>query len=124
MARLTSHRRTGARYPTLRVVGAICSGVGAILLTAGALLFGFTILSLLAGTAGAIGGAVSNFYGIAGFMWSLGVLGAGLQFLGAGALCRLAIHVEENTRASAQCLEALRDRLGPRREDGGPMFVS
>jgi hypothetical protein len=126
MARLMSHHKTEARYPTLRVVGAICTGVGAILLAAGTVLLAFGLLGLLAGSGGdrEVSMVFRGFGTVAAVAWALGVLAAGLQFVAAGTLCRLAIHVEENTRVSAQCLEVLIARAEPRREGGGPTFVS
>jgi uncharacterized membrane protein len=126
MARITSYRSTEARYPTLRFAGALCTWAGMILLAVGAVLLAVGILGLIAGAAGdrEFSMMFRGFGAFAAVAWSLCVLAAGLQFVAAGALCRLAIHVEENTRISAQCLEALAARAEPRREDGGPPFVS
>ena len=97
-----------------------------ILLAAGAVLLAFGLLGLLAGPGGdrEVSAVFRGFGAIAALAWSLGVLAAGIQFVAAGSRCRLAIHVEENTRATAQCLEAIAARVEPRREDGGPRFVS
>jgi hypothetical protein len=57
-------------------------------------------------------------------LWSLGFLFSGLQFLAIGTLFRLAIHVEENTRMSAQCLEKIRVCLEAREENARPLFPS
>ena len=56
--------------------------------------------------------------------WSFGILFAGLQLIALGAFLRLMIHVEENTRASAQMLDRLRSRLEASPEGGEPMFRS
>jgi hypothetical protein len=53
-------------------------------------------------------------------LWSLALFMSGLQSVAIGALIRLAIHLEENTRVSAQCLERLRLRTEP----ADPMFRS
>jgi hypothetical protein len=97
-----------------------------ILLAAGVVLLALGLLGLIAGTGGdrEVSMLFRGFGAFAAVAWSLGVLAAGLQFVAAGALCRLAIHVEENTRISAQCLETLAARTESRREDGGPRFVS
>ena len=41
-------------------------------------------------------------------IWSAGLLLAGLQHIALGTLCRLLIHLVENTRASAQSLDKIR----------------
>ena len=55
-------------------------------------------------------------------LWSLASLLSGLQAVAWGTLFRLAIQLEENTRASAQFLDKIRKRL----ESGGdavePLF--
>ena len=62
--------------------------------------------------------------GVVAVFWSLGFLTAGLQLQALGAFLRLAIHVEENTRATAQCLEELRSRQEPRADPIGSIFRS
>ena len=52
--------------------------------------------------------------------WSFGLLFAGLQTVAMGTLCRLMIHMEENTRATAQVLDQIRSRL----EGVEPLFRS
>lgn len=138
MPRITSYLRTDERYLALRIVSVICTGIGAVLLLAGTVLLAFGLYALLAGMtsepppAGVPFGArpvnVSTLgHGLGGALsalWSLGFLVSGLQFLAIGTLFRLAIHVEENTRAAAQSLEKIRARLEPKGEDAGPLFLS
>ncbi|MFO0890623.1 MAG: hypothetical protein U0790_15950 [Isosphaeraceae bacterium] len=64
------------------------------------------------------------FGGLFPFLWSLVLLGSGLRFVAIGALIRLAIHVEENTRVSAQCLEKLASRIEPIEQRVGATFRS
>jgi len=138
MGRVTSYRAIDERYPTLRIISVICTAIGGILLVLGSALLAAGFYGFLAGmTSGPHGGAgpiavspakgLPLGYGLVGslsIVWSLGCLVSGLQFLGMGTLFRLAIHVEENTRAAAQCLEKIRTRLEPRDENVGPSFIS
>jgi hypothetical protein len=138
MARITSHHESGERYFTLRIVAVVSTGVGVVLLAVGMMLLAFGLWGLLADTgsepprAGVPSAArpvnivplAGGRGGVLALLWSLGFLVSGLQFLAMAGLCRLAIHVEENTRASAQCLEKIRLRLEPRGEDVGPLFIS
>jgi hypothetical protein len=124
MSRITSFRETRRRYTTLRLVGFFSTLVGVILLLIGGGLLVFAVHALANG-----GGAAglppnpSPFPGpqvssipaplLAQFslLWSLGILFSGLQLVALGAFLRLMIHLEENTRASAQVLDGLRSRL-------------
>jgi hypothetical protein len=138
MGKIASYRESDERYPTLRIVGAIFSWAGAGLLMVGTVLLALGLYGLVASATGepprgggpiaapspgfgpiarGVGGALSLF-------WSIGSIASGLQFLMVGSLVRVAIDVEENTRASAQCLERLRARLEPREEGAGPWFTS
>ena len=138
MGRITSYRQSGGRYLSLRIIAVIFTGLGAVLSVAGSSLLAYALYPLLAGVtrelprgqppfvahpvsvpslSGGLGGALA-------VVWALGLLVSGLQFLAMGALSRLAIHVEENTRASAQCLEKLRSLMEPRAENVGPQFRS
>jgi hypothetical protein len=60
----------------------------------------------------------------AGFsvLWSCGILFSGLQLLALGAFLRLMIHLEENTRASAQALDRIRSRLEANPAGVEPIF--
>ncbi len=102
-------------------MGVIFTLSGIVLLAVGMILLTFGLLSLMGGMMSvpqfSIGGALSA-------LWSVGFLAAGLQFMAMGSLFRLAIHVEENTRATAQCLEKLLSRLEPKAENIGSIFRS
>jgi hypothetical protein len=136
MGRITSFRSADERYSALRIIGVLFSGIGAILLATGALLMAFGLYALLAGPPSASGPfaaqpqtvstvpLVNGLSGVLAAVWSLGLLVSGLQFLAIGTLFRLAIHAEENTRASAQLLEKILARLEPREENVGPLFRS
>ncbi|WP_435021074.1 hypothetical protein TA3x_002172 [Tundrisphaera sp. TA3] len=65
----------------------------------------------------ALGGAFAT-------LWGGGLFFSGLQCVAMGALCRLAIQVEANTRASAEHLARIRSRAEPAREDAARFFVS
>jgi hypothetical protein len=139
---LLRFHRAEERYLSLRIISVVCSVIGTLLLAIGTLLLVYGLSTLLVGTTGAParGGdpvaarqgnvvlhVVPLAYGVGGafsLLWSFGSLLSGLQFVALGTLFRLAIHLEENTRASAQSLEKLRSRLEPREEGVGPLFRS
>src|SRR5262249_21743837 len=56
--------------------------------------------------------------------WSFGFLLSGLQLIGLGGLFRLMIHLEENTRASAQFLDQIRSHMLSGRDADEPSFRS
>jgi hypothetical protein len=58
------------------------------------------------------------------FVWSSALILGGLQYIAAGALLRLFINLEENTRAAAQALDRIRTRLESQGEEVGPFFRS
>lgn len=138
MARIISFYESGERYKSLRIIGALFTLIGVALLAIGALLLGLGLYSLLAGTiggpptgagpfAGRPVGVMSLGAGLGGllaFLWSFGFLLSGLQFVASGALFRLLIHLEENTRASAQSLDKIRIRLESAGEGVEPLFRS
>jgi hypothetical protein len=125
MDRITSFREPRKRYGTLRVIGFLCTLIGAILLIIGGALLvsGLYVLATSGAAAPAPPPNPAPFPGpqvttipsplIAGFslLWSFGILFSGLQLIALGAFFRLMIHLEENTRASAQMLDGLRSRL-------------
>jgi hypothetical protein len=134
MERVTSHREAGERYTSLRLVGGLFTVLGALLLSGSCLLLAFGLYTLRSGvtapppletapfaahsvsflsTLGRIGGGWW-------ILWSFALFMSGLQSVAMGALIRLVIHLEENTRVSAQCLEQLRLRTEP----ADPMFRS
>jgi hypothetical protein len=128
MGRLASHYGTEERYGVFRVVGVLCTGIGVALLAVGSLLLVFGLLGLLAGLTGGVPRGKLPFsdgqMGALSIFWSLGFLASGLQFLAMGALFRLAIHVEENTRSAARSLEKIRVRLETKGENAGTIFRS
>jgi hypothetical protein len=138
MARITSFHESGERYTSLRIIGALFTLIGAVLLAIGTLLLVFGLYSLLAGTTGGPPpgagpfaarpvGVVSLGAGLGGLLsllWSFGFLLSGLQLVALGALFRLLIHLEENTRTSAQSLDKIRMRLESRGEGVEPLFRS
>jgi hypothetical protein len=123
MSRITSFRESGRRYATLRVIGFLCSLIGVILLLIGGGLLIFGVYALATGGTATPPMAPPPFPGaqaanipsplVGGFslLWSLGILLSGLQLVALGAFLKLMIHLEENTRASAQMLDSLRSRL-------------
>jgi hypothetical protein len=134
MGRVTSQRETGERYTSLRLVGGLFTVLGALLISGSCLLLAFGLFTLRSGWTGpppletelfaahsvSFFGALGRIGGGLWILWSLAVFMSGLQFVAIGALIRLAIHLEENTRVSAQCLEQLRLRTEP----VDPMFRS
>ena len=102
-------------------MGVFFTWSGIVLLAVGMMLLAFGLLSLL-------GREMSvprvGIIGAMSALWSLGFLASGGQFLAMGALFRLSIHVEENTRATAQCLEKLLSRLEPQAENVRSIFRS
>jgi hypothetical protein len=57
-------------------------------------------------------------------LWSFVLMLAGLQNIGMAAFCQLMIHLEENTRASAQFLDRIRSRVESSPEGVEPWFRS
>ena len=121
MAKLRSYRESDERYPVLRFMVGLFMGLGTFAFVMAVGLIGFGGLSLGARLVD------KNPFG----PWSIFMLiyGAGafllaLQFLVVSSLLRLAIHVEENTRISAQCLEKIRDSFVPTEIPDTPLFRS
>jgi hypothetical protein len=136
MGKIISFYEFGERYKSLRIVGALFTMMGALLLALGAVLLVVALYALLAATTdGPLPGA-DNFAvrqvpglpfnvglgGVLALIWSIGLLLAGLQHIAIGALCRLFIHLEENTRACAQLLDKIRTRLESSRDGVEPLF--
>lgn len=127
MDRITSFRETGRRYAALRVIGSLFILTGLILLAIGGwLLFqGLYVLASGGAPAAAPPNLQDPFPGPqairapfpwtmpAGLwlLWGFAILFGGLQQIALGAFFRLMIHMEENTRTSAQVLDALRSRM-------------
>jgi hypothetical protein len=133
MGRVTSHREAGERYTSLRFVGGLFTVLGVLLLSGSCLLLAFGLYTLRSGVTGPPPQTepfaahsvsfLSTMGRLGGGSWillSLVLFTSGLQSVAMGALIRLVIHLEENTRVSAQCLEQLRLRTEP----GDPMFRS
>jgi hypothetical protein len=131
---MTSHRASAKRYIGLRLISAIFTLFGTLLLALGGLLFAFCVYAWFSQVPAAEGPFASRPIGGVGVpgslgvtlsaVWSFGLLIGGLQFLAMGAVCRLLINVEENTRVSAQCLEQLRSREEPPGHNVGSLFQS
>jgi hypothetical protein len=137
MGKISSFREPGPRYTALRVIGFVCTLSGAILMAIGGslLLLG---LYTLATNAGAVApppnpaqlpgpqAVTVPWLLVGGFslLWSLGILFSGMQLIALGAFLRLMIHLEENTRASAQALDSIRSRLEAIPEGVEPLFRS
>jgi hypothetical protein len=138
MDRITSFRESRKRYTTLRVIGFLCTLIGAILLVIGAglLVSGLYGLANGAGAAAPPPNPAAPFPGpqvttiplplSAGFslLWSFAFLVSGLQQVALGAFLHLMIHLEENTRASAQMLDVFRSRLETSPEGAERLFRS
>jgi len=121
MSRIQSFRETQPRYALLRFVGTLSIYLGGFLLGLGCLLVPLSVLAL---TSNSFGLAHGLGLGVA-FIWSIGLFISGLQMVAFGSFCRLAIHLEENTRATAQALDRLRSSLEPKAEvDPRSIFLS
>ncbi|QDV38979.1 hypothetical protein [Tautonia plasticadhaerens] len=128
MDRHTSNLPGDRRYPVLRLCAGVSSLFGTLLMAAGVLLLvsGLAaVLAMMGGGPPGRPGPLAGFGGLAVLVWSTGLLGGGLQFVGLGALIRLMIHLEENTRASARSLGRLVEtRPGDDIGAGRPSFTS
>ncbi len=110
MGLIGSFRQKHERYPVLRFVAAACSLLGVVLMALGMVLFGFGVTLIYQAD-----GLPWNGVGLIPFaIWASGLFLGGVQALALGSFYRLAIHVEENTRAKAQTLELLRADREPR----------
>ncbi|MFO0907098.1 MAG: hypothetical protein U0794_01810 [Isosphaeraceae bacterium] len=142
MGRLTSHHEPGERYALLRFVSVLFLMFGGVLCVVGTGLLAYGGYLLLSGSgaptptpasgatdalgslAGPLATLRSPLGGLLWVVWGFSSLMSGLQSLALATVIRLAIHLEENTRASAQCLETLRLRTAPAEPEPGPLFVS
>jgi hypothetical protein len=127
MARITTFMDREQRYRSLRIISALFSLIGIVLMVSGTLLLVFGLYTLLTGTASTapqrenpftarqlnLVQPVLGFGVIFSLIWSFALLLSGLQFVATGVLFKLAIHLEENTRISAQALDKIRSRLEP-----------
>jgi hypothetical protein len=108
MATITSYKVAGRRSGLLLGISSICIIVGVLLLVAGALLLSLAVYAFVSPSQALQ--LASGPGGMLLLLWSAGLLIGGLQFLAAGAIFRLMIQLEENTRATAQLLDEARAR--------------
>jgi predicted DNA repair protein MutK len=138
MKRINSFQQPGERYTSLRVVAFLTTLMGTLMM-AGSLLMlvvGFLILvgsspvlpqhvvGPLTGNPSSLDPARPWVTASFAFFWSFLLLMAGLQGIAYGTIFRLMIHVEENTRATAQGLDRIRSRLESSPEGVEPWFRS
>lgn len=138
MEKITSIYGCDLRYHSLRIISTIFTLVGAVLILIGILLLGFAVFRLLSdatptpptGAEAFADHQVSvvpfsiNLGATLSLLWSFAFLLSGLQTVAFGTLSRLAIQLEENTRASAQFLDKIRMRLELGGEADEPFFRS
>lgn len=138
MNRIISFHELRERYHGLRIVGAFFTVLGFLFLAAGTLLLAYALYLLITGATGetssepgpfAVRQSVQIFPGadlrvVLSLVYSFCFLLAGLQQIAMGALCRLLIHLEENTRATAQALDVIRSRMESSAEGAVPFFRS
>jgi hypothetical protein len=136
--KIASFYQTDQRYLSLRIIGGLFYVTGAMLVAIGTLLLVFGLWALLPGMSVAppwgadliaahqsrVTPIVVGFGGTFSLLWSFVILLSGLQSIALGTLFRLAINLEENTRASAQALDKIRLRLESREEGVGQFFRS
>ncbi len=136
MDKITSFYRSDRRDLSLRIVSTIFALVGAVLMLIGMLLLYFGVSALLSDVPPAPPRAAEPFAagqasvlpfgarpGATLFLiWAFASLLSGLQSVALATLFRLAIQVEENTRASAQFLDKIGRRLESSGEAVGPLF--
>jgi hypothetical protein len=135
---MTSFSATDRRYASLRIIGLISAMIGAVLLALGALLLVYGLYTLAQGMQSAslhgaapLAAGPSHAVSLAPWLngpfalfWSFILLLTGLQSLAMGALFQLMIHLEENTRASAQFLDRISSRVESSPEGVEPLFRS
>ncbi len=122
MARITSFRETQPRYPMLRIAGLICVLFGSLLALAGIGLLGCAILMGLAKWGGSI--AAPPFFAWMCVLYGVGIEFGALQMFVVAGLLQLMIHLEENTRATAQAVDTIRSRMEPKPEGVEPFFAA
>jgi hypothetical protein len=138
VAILTSSIETEQRYGALRFISALFSLIGIVLTVIGTLLLVVGLYALLTeatrtqSKAGNLFpaheiGQAQSFLRVGGailLIWSVALVLGGLQYLAFGVLCKLAIHLEANTRVSAQALDRIRSRLEQSENVNDPFFRS
>lgn len=106
---LSSYRSSKRRYSILRILRIMLQVVGALVMVGGLLAAGLAFI-MLATSSGGYQSRESPIMLIAGLGY--GIFGSAYCFALAEGI-QLAIHVEENTRTTAQLLAELVDRLAP-----------
>ncbi len=122
MARITSFRETQPRYPMLRIAGLICVLFGSLLALLGIGLLGWGLALALGATVGPI--ATPPFFAGMCVLYGVGIEFGALQMFVVAGLLQLMIHLEENTRATAQAVETIRARMEPKPEGVQPFFAA
>lgn len=122
MARITSFRETQPRYPILRIAGLMCVLFGSLLVLLGIGLLGWAILMGVAERGGPI--AAPPFFAPVLAIYGVGILFGALQIFVVAGVLQLMIHLEENTRATAQAVETIRSRMEPKPEGAEPFFAA
>jgi hypothetical protein len=123
MVKIASFRESGPRYPSLRIIGSLWTLLGVIVMVSGGLaiaVIGYFAIAARDVPAEPSLRVATGIYAL----WAFCIAISGLQLIALGALYRLMIHMEENTRASAQALETIRDRLEGNPADLAPIFRS
>lgn len=123
MARITSFRETGLRYPWLRISASLFAMFGALLMVVGIGVLGWAGSIFLVARGGPVEPPLKLpiwIYAVYGVCFLFG----GLQQIAVAGFLRLVIHLEENTRATAQAMEAIRSRMEPGPEGSEPFFAA
>jgi hypothetical protein len=134
MTKISSYQHLGERYRALRVVGFMFTLIGTFLSAAGALLLGVGFYTLAWGPVIVPPQGVGSHVNVlpltpwlnatVAFVWSFALLLGGMQMIALGKICLVMIHLEENTRATAQVLDRIRSRLESSTESVGTWFRS
>ncbi len=137
MKRITSFQQSGERYASLRVVAFFFKLLGFAFLGCSGLLLAIGLYILGGGTIGTpppqglgpFAGQQASLWPLSSWLgatlpliWSLAFLISGLQMIAIAVLFQLMIHLEENTRATAQILDRIRSRMEPVQEGFEPLF--
>ena len=122
MSRIISFRETQPRYPVLRIAGLMCALFGSLLALAGIGLLAWAMLMGVADRGGPMG--VPPFFAWTFAVYGVGILFGALQMFVVAGLLQLMIHLEENTRATAQAVETIRSRMEPKPEGAEPFFAA
>jgi TRAP-type C4-dicarboxylate transport system permease small subunit len=115
MPRISSFQQTQERYRSLRILSVICGIIGTLLMIVAGLLFAYASLQYVEGR---IGPALAVAF------WAAGCGAASVQSFASAALFLLAIHIEENTRATAQAVARLQAAMEPKPAENMLVFES